>query len=410
MVDYDLIVCGAGPAGAIAAVTAARAGLNVALLEKYPLPRHKTCGGGVPVSMRSFLYELAPEAFVESDVRYLRHTWNYQDSYLAAINPTPSEVDRQQSIWMVQRPIFDHALVQQAVKAGAHLLDGVSVDGVEPEKGSIRVRARRTRSKIQAGGQAEFVATASYVIGADGANSVIAKTTNLQQRRAIALGIEVEFPHQWGKGHPELRPDVAHLEYGAVPCGYAWIFPKADHLNVGAGLFRPGRRDVRGDRQVRQLLQQTILDYLNSLQLPCDADQLKFHAHPLPLWCGKEPRNTADGRILLAGDAAGLINPFFGDGILYAVKSGAIAANSIVAGEAQRYSDRLHAEFAASLDAANRLAGMFYRFPRLCYRYGVKRPGATSLGVRLLSGDLRFDQVFTRVLRRFGSAFLADLW
>jgi choline dehydrogenase-like flavoprotein len=85
MLDYDVIVCGAGPAGAAAAAEAAGCGLKVALLEKYPLPRHKTCGGGMPMVIEDFLRDLAPDAFVESKVRYMRHTWKFGDPYLASI-------------------------------------------------------------------------------------------------------------------------------------------------------------------------------------------------------------------------------------------------------------------------------------------------------------------------------------
>jgi geranylgeranyl reductase family protein len=403
---YDLIVCGAGPAGATAAAIAARAGLKVALVEKCSLPRHKTCGGGMPMVIQDFLLDLAPEAFLESDVLYIRHTWNFDDPYLAPINPQAT--DQKLSIWMVQRPIFDNALVQSAVRAGAELVDGLTMRSVSIEDNRVKVCAQVTASADR-GNRVEFQAFARHMIGADGANGISARAAGLRRSRAIALGMEVEFPYDWTDRHPDLRPDVAHLEYGAVPWGYAWIFPKAEHLNIGAGVFHTRGGDVRGDRRVREQIRQAIVGYLDSFQLDYDLDALRFRAHPLPVWNGREPLHTSDGRILLAGDAAGLINPFFGDGILHAVKSGIIAAECVIEGTVLEYSDRIHAEFASSFDAARRLAQVFYRFPQFCYRYGVKHPKATRAAAQLLAGERPFNGVFQRTLRHMGQALVSSL-
>ncbi len=401
MLEYDLIVCGAGPAGTMAAATAAQAGLKVALLEKRFLPRHKPCGGGTPMVMQSVLRDLAPEAVIESDVLYMRHTWNFADPYLAAINPPGS--DHRLSIWMMQRPVFDNTLAQRAVQFGAELRDGLAVRSVTLDGDRVRVEAQAIRESGELAKRQTFVAIARHVIGADGANGVTAKAANLQLRRSIALALEVEHPHQWGSGHVDLRPDVAHLEYGAVPRGYAWIFPKSDHLNIGAGVFRPRKGDTRADKQIRVELQRAIFAYMDALHIPYDADKMKFFGHPLPLWNGKQPLNTPDGRILLAGDAACLINPLFGDGILHAVKSGIVAATCVAEGTTVQYSDRIQTEFAANFDAALLLSRFFYRFPHLCYQHGVKNPRATRIATQLLSGEKSFDHLAGRAIRRIVS-------
>jgi flavin-dependent dehydrogenase len=302
---------------------------------------------------------------------------------------------------MVQRAVFDNALAQRAARAGADLRDGVAVRSIEAGRDGVMVQGQT------AGGDSAFVATARHVIGADGANGVTAKAANLRRNRLLAIGMEVEHPHTWGEGHPDLRSDVVHLEYGAIPRGYAWVFPKGDHLNVGAGVFRP-RSDGRGDNQVRGLLQQAIADYLTMLQVPFDSAAASFHAHPLPLWNGKEPLHTRDGRILLAGDAAGLINPLFGDGILHAVKSGQIAAQCLADGAAKEYTRRIHATFAANFDAALRIARFFYQFTGIAYKYGVKREGATRAATRLLCGDALFTDAAKRTLRVLRAAMAKE--
>ncbi len=392
--EYDVIVCGAGPAGAIAALTTAQAGLKTALVEKYPLPRHKTCGGGVPV-VQQRLRDLAPGAFVESDVRYLRHTWNFADPYLGAINPDGSE---RLGIWMVQRPVFDDLLAQRAVQAGADLYDGVVVRSLETADSHISVRGQILKPHGDWTRGQSMQITGRFLIGADGASGLTATATGLRPRRTIALGMELELPYDWSVAHPILTPEIAHLEYGAIPNGYAWIFPKADHLNIGAGVFQPRGGDARRDRTLPATLRRVILDYAAALQLPPPPDSLPFHAHPLPIWSGREPLQTADGRILLVGDAAGLINPFFGDGILHAINSGAIAATAVIDGKTSAYSDRIHAEFAPSFNAARQLAGLFYRFPKIGYDYGVKHPQASRIATELLTGELAYNRIVSRTV------------
>ncbi|HIK29109.1 MAG TPA: geranylgeranyl reductase family protein [Oscillatoriaceae cyanobacterium M7585_C2015_266] len=391
MVDYDVIVCGAGPAGATAAAAAAGYGLKVALLEKYPLPRHKTCGGGMPMVIENVLRDLAPEAFVESKVRYLRHTWKFGDPYLAPINLPDSQQDI--CLWMAQRSVFDNALAQRAVKAGAQLYDGVTVRSVEIESDKVVVRGSAK------GNESAFVGTARHVIGADGANSIVAQAANLRKNPVMAIAMEIEFPYDWNNSHPDLRPEVAHLEYGAVKRGYAWIFPKGDHLNIGAGLFSPGKKRKRSNVEVRKEIENAIIGYLELFQIPYERERLRFYAHPLPIWQGKEQRHTPDGKILLVGDAAGLINPSFGDGILHAIKSGLIAAECIAKNEPQNYTNYIHAEFAANFDAALTLANIFYQFPGICYRHIVKRETATRTAVRLLFGEVNFTDVISRFVQ-----------
>lgn len=405
MQHYDVIVVGAGPAGNAAAFDLARTGARVALLEKQRLPRHKTCGGGMPMVVSQVLAleeirDLAPDAFVEADTRFMRHTWNFEDAYLAPMNPE-GEDGRPLSLWMVRRSIFDNALAQRAARAGAELRDSLPVRSITLEKGGpAHVRAE--------GRDGAWEATADTVIGADGANGIVARAVDLRRNRVLAIAIEAEVPHTWGDGHPNLRPDVCHLEYGAVRRGYAWVFPKGDHLNVGAGVFRPRRADGRGDNTVRDELHRAILDYLRTLGVPRRHEELEYHAHPLPLWNGLDTLQTRDNRVLLAGDAAGLINPFFGDGILHALTSGQIAARCILEGNTAGYTDCIAAEFRANFDAALRLAKFFYQWPGFCYKHGVKRPNATRTATRLLCGDALFKDISGRVMRRIREAMRSE--
>lgn len=380
---YDVIVCGAGPAGACAAYETASRGLRTLLIEKRTLPRYKTCGGGVPLTIGDELRDLVPDAFVEATVTHLRHTWNFGDAHLAPLNPDPAEPPM--SLWMVQRSVFDNALTERAARAGADVRDGLAVRSAEPE-GDTRVRL------VTASGE---MYSATHLVGADGANGIVARMADLRKTRMLAIALEAEIPHVWGRGHESLRPEVAHLEY-AVKQGYGWVFPKANHLSVGAGTF--GRRTAEGRGETsKEELANWIVGYLSALGVPCPKEQIEFHGHPLPIWGGREPVEAWNGRVLLAGDAAGLVNPLFGDGISYACRSGALAGRAIADGQAASWTSLLAQEFGAGHDAALSLAKFFYQFPTVCYKMGVKHPRGTRIAARLIGGDLAFDAVMDRV-------------
>jgi geranylgeranyl reductase family protein len=380
---YDVVVVGAGPAGACAAYEAAKNGLNTLLLEAKKLPRYKTCGGGVPVSLGREFADLAPAAFVESTVTHLRHTWNFGDAHLGAINPNEGDVPM--SLWMVQRSIFDNALTERASDAGADVRDECAVAGVEDDEG------RGVVVKLAGGDSVR----SRCVIGADGANGVAARGAGLRRSRMLAIAIEAEVPHRWGDGHATLQPEIAHLEY-AVRQGYAWVFPKAEHLSVGAGMFGRRTSDGRGDVK-RDDLVAWVTGYLAALGVPRDAANITFHGHPLPIWSGAEPVHAWDGRLLLAGDAAGLVNPLFGDGIAYACRSGALAGKAVAEGAGACWSEIVKEAFASSHDASLAIARFFYQFPGVCYRMGVKRPNATRTAARLINGDISFAAVIDRL-------------
>ena len=405
---YDLVVVGAGPAGATAAAVAARGGLRVALLEKQPLPRHKPCGGGMPVPVQRELLDLAPEALVDTRVRYMRHSWCFGRAVEAPIDPPGTPPEQSRGLLMVQRPRFDHALVCQAQAAGVELLEGHAFAGLERAAGGVTLQVRRRAVAGQEAAALTLLAAA--VIGADGAAGGVAAAVGLRRSARIALALELEVPHRWDPADPLLRPDLLHLEYGALRRGYAWVFPKADHLNIGAGLFYGRQRDLRRDPSARSRIMAAIGAYAAALGVdPARLQGLRGHGHPLPIWDGPEPLHSADGRVLLVGDAAGLINPLFGDGLFHAIRSGRLAAEALLAGQPCSHTARVHGLLADDFEAARRLGRLFYGLSGLTYRYGIAQPRATPLAVRLLGGELNFRGLGRRSLRRIASGLLGEV-
>jgi geranylgeranyl reductase family protein len=375
---YDVLVVGAGPGGATCAWKCAERGLSVLLLDRAPsLPRYKPCGGGIPSSLQQHVHGLDPTAFADLIVTRLRHSWKGTSPVSAEMtraNGAPAEV------WMVQRPRFDAWLVDQARRHGASVRIGAKVSGVTTDADGVHLTL--------ADGTVE---TGRVVVGADGARGVVGPRLGLRLGRRYGIAREMEIPFESADSpwHPMLEPAACYLDYGTVRNGYAWIFPKAGCLSVGAGMLLPSRPSADAELGVGRTLLRAIVSLLESVGLayPDGQDAPKLWGHPIPFWTGTEPLATEDGRGLLVGDAAGVVQPLFGEGIQYAVRSGAIAADCIATDAICDYNRRIRDIFANEFDAASRVGRVFHRAPFLSYQLGVKNPAGTRLVGRLMAGD-----------------------
>ena len=201
--------------------------------------------------------------------------------------------------YMTMRDRFDNLLAERATSAGATLRDGFKVDRIEVDDDEARVF-----------GQKDLIAGA-ILVGADGANSVVAHQLGLLQGAEIGVGLESEV-------YPEpqrLEPwsSTAGLDFGTIRGRYMWLFPKADHLSIGVAGF------ARFGASMRQLLGK----YLEHLQLG-DSVQRLTRGHRLPRRRRGMP--IQQGRAILIGDAAGRIDFWSGEGIYYARRSAQAAA------------------------------------------------------------------------------------
>lgn len=340
----DVLVVGLGPAGATAAYELSRVGVSVIALEKNIHPRYKICGGGLSARIDQIL-DAGFHSVVEQTIHGVQFTYQGKESLI---------IDGDGPIaYMVMRDRFDHVLVQQAKHAGASIYENESVVDCESLLDQVEVRTERSRYR------------AKVVIGADGANSRVAQRlfTGRRMRRSPALESEVQTDRV--SSYPGERRIM--VDVGATNRGYAWVFPKKDRLSIGIGDFH-GRPS-----SLKQLFHHFIArdQALSALDIPPAC------GHPLPLYDPPYALSTQSlvrGRALLVGDAAHLVDPLFGEGIYYAIRSGQMAAAAVLGTFSDQnrslfdYETAVRQEIYPEFHVASRLAQIIYTFPRLCHR------------------------------------------
>jgi flavin-dependent dehydrogenase len=257
---------------------------------------------------------------------------------------------------MTQRRRLDQFLVEQAAGAGADFRDGVRVD-VESDR-SIRV-------------DGEPVAV-DAVVGADGANGVTAKTLGLGGDIVNGVALEGNLPYE-RLPQGDWRGMLV-LELATLPGGYGWIFPKGDHVNVGVGGW-----GTEGPRLRAHL--STLCDHYG-----IRVDELtSVRGHRLPMRRAKT--KFADGRALVVGDAAGVLDPVSGDGIYEALVSGRLAAEQILADDIPGYEAAVHARLDALSSAGWGAKKALDRFPRAVFAI-MRLPFTWPVLEKLILGDV----------------------
>lgn len=356
---YDVIIVGAGPGGATAAYFLGEAGKRVLVLEKETLPRYKPCGGGLSLRMLEAMFPFTFEPVVESRVKTVTFALGRREITLSV--PAGSVV-------MVMRDKFDTYLL---ARARATVRQGAAVR---------QVTETMDRVIVETNDGAVF--EGRYLIGADGAKSVVARDLGLRRGRLMGAAIEAEAPVS-----PEIMERFGSemmLILGEVRYGYLWIFPKADHLSVGIGALHPKPGE----------LQATLSNVMARYGINIDRTMLR--GHPLPLYTHREPISTA--RALLVGDAASLMDPLTGEGIRLAIKSGRLAAEAIASGRPNRYAAWVHWQIEICHAWGVGLAKVFFQFQGSFFRIGLLNPMAARAFLSMLADDGDYPHVIVRML------------
>ena len=365
----DCIIVGAGPAGATAAYHLAKRGRSVLVLDKDTFPRHKPCGGGVsPAISKWFDFDFTP--IIDNTVTKVCYSWKHGDK-------TEIKLKDVEPMWMVQRGAFDHFLIQQAQAQGAQFKQGTPVTGIQLAGDRWQVTTPQETD------------TASYLVAADGGKGPMAGWLGFEKQPSLGMTLEVEAEVPSPKRH------TAYFDFGSLKNGYIWNFPKSNGYSLSAGFLRGNKgKPEELKKQLTKYAQQFGLDLANA----------RYSEYPLNIW----------SEAVLAGEAAGILDPLTGEGNRPAIFTGLKAAETIdaaLAGETNlaNYTQAITQEWGADMVLAGRLAGLFYQFPKIAYKVGVKRPSAAQVMGKILCGELRYSDVTDQAIKKLRKSLIPGM-
>ncbi len=370
MSSTDVAVIGAGAAGSSTAFHLARLGHRVTVLERDLCTRVKPCGGGMAASVQQwFPFDLQPA--VDDVINQVDFSWCLTD-------PVVAQLPGSAPFWIVKRERLDALLLEQAIASGAELRRPFEVDDLQMD-GQHWLLHSKDGEVIQA----------KAVVLADGSNSPWPSRLGIGPRNlhmATTLSVRLE-------GMGTLKPGTARFEFGLVHHGFAWAFPLASGINVGVGTFIG-----RSASDAEAVLEELLPDLGFSAN-----DGLRQNAE-LRVWNGHTPLHGKG--IVAVGDAASLCDPFLAEGLRPALMSGCEAAASLdlwLQGnqpDLSGYSSRMRERWGDSMAWGRRIAQVFYRFPKVGYQLGIKRPTAPKRIAQILSGEMGYGDIAQRVIRR----------
>lgn len=333
--DFDVIVVGSGPSGSLAAYHLAKAGISTAIVEKDKLPRYKTCGGGLVFRAKKLIpFDVGPaieREFFQAELYFAK-----ENRHFSVKRPNPI-------ITMTMRDKLDHHLVRHAVDGGAELLDDQKV--VKLEAGES-LKLTTTKSTL----------TSGFIIAADGALSIMAKLGGWKESRYLIPALEYEV--KVNNDDFERLASEVRFDIDAIPKGYAWSFPKRDHLSIGVASSKRGKVNLK----------EYYKGYLDILGIKEVIDESQ-HGYQIPLSPRKE--GFVKNNILLTGDAAGFADPVTAEGISNAIFSGQLAAQSIIEGALnpalvdKLYHEKLKSSLLPQLKIGRFLGNIMYDKPWL---------------------------------------------
>jgi geranylgeranyl reductase family protein len=336
------------------------------LLEKEKLPRHKCCAGGV-TSKTAQLLDFDISEVLEDVIYEVTFTFNLGNPYLGQHN--------QPLMYTVMRDVFDYFLVKKAQQLGAVLIEGQKVTQIQVTGDWVEIST------------ADNIFRSRLVVGADGAYSIVARELGMGRSIEYVTGIESEIvvsEEELAKWKSRVQ-----MELGCVPGGYAWVFPKRDHLSVGVGGHTSKVRHLKHHHQ----------KFLNSLSIG-NYTVTGSSSHLIPT-CTKGGLVWQD-KALLLGDAAGLADPLTGEGIYYAILSAQLAAPVIASSLAhdkvklEDYQEAVDEKIMSELRIARVLSKFLVRFPHLAFGMFKRGDRVWRAGCGLMSGELKYADIKER--------------
>jgi len=356
----DVIVVGSGPAGSILAYELGSRGIDVLILEKEKLPRGKICAGGLCTKTVN-LIPFSVDPVLDGKIYGIRFARNLKNEF-TRFSPTPL-------VYMTERANFDFFLLEKARQQGAKILDRQKVMNIEMDEEKVKVYSQNR------------VFISRIIAGADGALSIVAKNLGLFNS-SFDIAIESKaYPNR----NATIQQDLIQMDWGTIPNSYGWIFPKRDHLSVGVG----------GDRRYWKRLKHYYLSIVEPLKHHYWIDS--FRGYLLPMRKAHAP--IQKGKALLVGDAAGLVNPFSGEGIFYAIRSAQLAAPVIARTlhggyvGLEEYEEKIDSELMPDLIYASKVKKLFNLCPSIFHELLRRREDWWNAFCNILEGRNTFADV-----------------
>lgn len=396
---YDIVIVGGGPSGALAAIQLAGSGARVLLLDRARFPRLKPCGGGIRYSVYERFANLRP---------VLDSVPTNLVTRLVMESPAGErvEISLDRPLYaMIRRLEFDQALLNHVKSLGIEVGEQQQVVSVQIENDGVRLRTA-SGDELRA----------ELVLGCDGVNSTVATSSGLRARwpkSQMAMDGTEETP----ANQLAMRQDTMYVYYGlGGQLGYGYVFPKAAHVNFGLGYLLEGREV--GDPYAKHL--QFLARMQREGVLRGRSERSNFHTYVLPI--GGPCAATASERVILAGDAAGFVNGFTGEGIYYAMVSGEWAGRAAAAALRQRNFSAAFlrrqlqgcdAEIGAELRASVRVQQQLFANPARVdsmIRAAAHSPKLCRLMTECALGMISHRQMRQRALREALPAYLGYKW
>jgi geranylgeranyl reductase family protein len=339
---YDVIVAGAGPAGCTAGSELAQRGYSVLILEKETFPRNKLCAGGLPRKILRYV-DIEESDVVEDRIRIL-------EFYLRPDHRFALESTRP-FIFTVRRDRFDSLLLRKARQRGCSVREGEPVRRLIQRNNGVTVQ---TNAGTYHG---------RILVGADGATGAVRRLAGFRPHRRLIATLQTNLPLN-GALRRRFQGRI-WIGFGWVAHGYAWIFPQRNDLVVGMGVVAPQRRARLLKRAFHKLLS----------QLSDGRQGVPVSSFPIHIYGRRQP--LVRGKVLLAGEAGGLVQPLTAEGIYYAITSAHHSADAIDQYLSGQHSDLslyqrcIDLEMGSFFSKSRLFSGLFYGLPRLSFRLFV---------------------------------------
>ena len=370
MNQFDIIIIGGGLSGSATALNLAKRGYSVLIIEKNINQDLKPCAGGMASSMKKLL-PLDIEEAIESKIKKVEFKWKGSDDVIA-------DLSGESPFWIVKREKLDQLLLDEGLKYGIKIVRPVIADEIIRENDKWIVRcSNKCRYKSE------------LIVIADGSNSQWAQHFKLGPRRpkfANTKALRLE-------GLGNIPKDAVRFEFGFVKYGFAWAFPLKECVNIGFGTFINDNL-FTDEEKIKKIVRSFGFKNLS----------YKTINKKLRIWNGS---HKIDGdKVLAVGDAASLCDPFLAEGIRPSLISSFYAAESIDQFLSQKvdhlncYTKKIQSEWGRSMAWGRRIAQVFYRFPRTGYQLGVKRKTAPKRIAQILSGEMSYESIAKRVIKR----------